>query len=248
MSQDEKPELFCVENPRAWTLESSPHWTGATSGLPDVPGGWHCRVFRSGSQEFRLTVPAEPDAFLDDPAVLEANRADDYMPYWGFLWPAAPPMVGAVLAGEWTAGATALEIGCGIGLVGLAALRRGLTVTFSDYDQTSVDLALHNARQNGYDADGLVLDWRRPVERKFDVILGSDVTYEVRNHGPILDVISQMLNPGGVAWIGDAGRQISAGFPSLARDRKFQTGMYDASGRKLTKLNVGEFQMFVLRS
>jgi predicted nicotinamide N-methyase len=169
------------------------------------------------------------------------------MPYWGFLWPAAPPMVGAVLAAEWPAGATVLEIGCGIGLVGLAALRRGLKVTLSDYDQTSVDLALHNARQNGFEADGLVLDWRRPVARRFDIILGSDVTYEVRNHGPILDVIGEMLNPGGVAWVGDAGRQISAGFLPLARDRGFQTELYGASGQRLNALNVGEFQMFVLR-
>ncbi|MCC7424452.1 MAG: methyltransferase domain-containing protein [Planctomycetaceae bacterium] len=192
-------------------------------------------------------MPAEPDAFLDDPAVLEANRADDYMPYWGFLWPAAPPMVGAVLAAEWPASATVLEIGCGIGLVGLAALRRGLRVTLSDYDQTSVDLARHNARQNGYEADGLVLDWRRPTEQRFDVILGSDVTYEVRNHGPILDVIGTMLNPGGVAWIGDAGRQISAGFLPMAQERGFEVGLFDASGRTLPRLNVGEFQLFVLR-
>lgn len=195
-----------------------------------------------------MTVPAEPDAFLDDPAVLEANRDDDYMPYWGFLWQAAPPMAAAVLAADWPEDATVLEIGCGIGLVGLAALARGLRVTLSDYDATSVALAIHNARQNGFVAEGLVLDWRRPLDRRFDVVLGSDVTYEVRNHGPILDVVNHMTAPRGVAWIGDAGRQISAGFPKLARERGLHCGVVDAAGRPLATLNVAEFQMFVLTS
>ena len=60
---------------------------------------------------FRITVPARPDALLDDPDVLAANRRDDYMPYWGYLWQAGGPMTAAVLAAEWPSGGTALEIG-----------------------------------------------------------------------------------------------------------------------------------------
>ena len=50
------------------------------------------------------------------------------MPYWPYLWPAAYAMSAAVLRENWPPGAAALEIGAGIGLVGLA--HRGRTARF----------------------------------------------------------------------------------------------------------------------
>ena len=37
----------------------------------------------------RIVRPADPDRLLDEPAVLDWNRRDDYMPYWAYLWPGA---------------------------------------------------------------------------------------------------------------------------------------------------------------
>jgi hypothetical protein len=102
---------------------------------------------------------------------------------------------GGVVAAGWSPGTPVLEIGAGIGLVGLAALSCGLKVTFSDYDPPAVALALRNARDNGLtDAEGMHLDWRQPPPLRFPVILGCDVIYEVRNHAPILDLLGRMLN------------------------------------------------------
>ena len=42
-----------------------------------------------GGRAIRIVRPADPDQLLDDPAVLEWNRRDDYMPYWAYLWPGA---------------------------------------------------------------------------------------------------------------------------------------------------------------
>ena len=42
-----------------------------------------------GGQTVSVVRPAEPDRMLDDPAVREWNRRDDYMPYWAYLWPGA---------------------------------------------------------------------------------------------------------------------------------------------------------------
>lgn len=212
-----------------------------------VPGGWMARRFECGDFHFDVTAPARPDELLDDPAVLEANRRDDYMPYWGYVWQASGPMAAAVLAAEWTTGATTLELGSGVGVVGLAGLARGLDLTFSDYDPTSVALSVHNARRNGYPrAEGILLDWRQPLARRFSVILGSDVTYERRNHAPLLDVIDAMLEPDGLCWIGDAGRQVSAEFPLLARTRGYSVRIVDDRFQELSQPHVGQFQMFIL--
>src|SRR5215468_5581467 len=83
---------------------------------------------------FLIERPAESDRLLDHPAVRAAFAVDEYLPYWADLWPAARMLAKAVLRTPWTPGLHALEVGCGLGLPGIAALAQGLRVTFSDYD------------------------------------------------------------------------------------------------------------------
>ena len=175
--------------------------------LPDVPGGWKAQSVDLGHCTLEISRPADPDGLLDDPDVLEANRRDDYMPYWSYLWPAAEPMARALAHADWPAGTRMLELGAGIGLVGLAAQARGWDVTFSDYDESSLQLCRLNAIRNGLPEPALLkLDWREPADLQFPVILGCEVIYERRNHEPILELLSKMLAPGGTCWIGDPGR------------------------------------------
>jgi SAM-dependent methyltransferase len=191
-----------------------------TDRLPEIPGGWIVRDYVLAGRAFRVTQPAAPDDFLDDPKVLAANRRDDYMPYWSYLWPASLEMATAVLEADWKPGTEVLDLGSGIGLTGLAGLAAGLHVTFSDYDAQSLELALFNARQNGLAdrASSLLLDWRRPAGRKFPVIFGCEVIYERQNHAPILKTLDALLEDAGECWIADPGRhQADAFFPDAAR-------------------------------
>jgi predicted nicotinamide N-methyase len=191
--------------------------------LPAIPGGWATREIAVADRVIKVTLPAQPDALLDAPEVLEAHSRDGYMPYWGYLWPTALDMAVAVLKATLPAGSEALEIGAGVGLVGLAGLAAGLHVVFSDYEPKAVRLALLNAAQNAWPhAAGLVLDWRRPLSRQFPLIWGCDVIYENQNHGPILDLIEKMLAPGGDAWLADPDRHKTPAFVALARQRGFQ--------------------------
>src|SRR6202158_3790574 len=112
---------------------------------------------------FKIMRPADSDELLDHPSVRAAFAADEYMPYWTDLWPAARMLAKAILRETWPAGLEALEIGCGLGLPGIAALAKGLRVTFSDYDGTALRFAADNARANGFaDFQTLQLDWRYP--------------------------------------------------------------------------------------
>lgn len=197
--------------------------TPARETLPAIPGGWTARDFVLARQTFRVTLPACPDAFLDDPEVLAANARDDYMPYWSYLWPTSLETAVAVLQHDWQPGTAALEIGAGTALTGLAALARGLSVTFGDYDQRALDLALFNAHENGLErnAEGLLLDWRAPIDRTFPVIFGCDVIYEKQNHRPILDLLEKMLARSGEAWITDPGRHQADAFLELLAKSPF---------------------------
>jgi predicted nicotinamide N-methyase len=203
-------------------------------GLPEIPFGWTEAEFRVLDRSFRLMVPFRPDSLLDSPEVLSASALDDYMPYWAYVWPAALQIAESVLQHPWPRETRVLELGCGLGLVGIAALAAGSRVSLTDYDVNAITTAKMNAALNGFpDADAFVLDWRSPPELTYPVIIGCDVTYESRNHAPILDLIDRMLEPDGFCWIADGGRNAAPAFVDLARIRGYSVGMRDLEGKEI---------------
>jgi predicted nicotinamide N-methyase len=213
-----------------------------------VPGGWSDRDFVVGGRSFRLFTPTDPDAFLDhlEPPTADAQPhfAD---PYWAKLWPAAPLLAEAVLHNPPPPGTRTLELGCGSGLVGTAALASGLEVTFSDYVPLAVELALENAARNGFSqAKGLVLDWRQPGSEQFELILAADVTYDRTNLDPLLDVCDKMLAPGGEAWFGDAGRSPAEDFVARAKNRGWRVALYDEHDQPSIAVVLGRYRRIAL--
>jgi predicted nicotinamide N-methyase len=157
---------------------------------------------------FVIVRPGDSDRLLDHPAVRSAFAADEYLPYWADLWPAARMLAKALVREPWPPRLHALEVGCGLGLPGIAALSVGLRVTFSDCDATALRFASDNAQLNGFDDfDTLQMDWRHPpTDRAFPLILASDLIYEIRNVAPLVALIKQMLQPDGVCLLTDQDR------------------------------------------
>lgn len=216
---------------------SNSHDASLPQELPEIPGGWSARSITVGTETFHVWLPSSPDAFLDDPQVQLANREHDYMPYWAYLWPTAEWMARKVLEADWPVGTAALELGCGVGLVGLAAQRSGLHVTFTDYDANAVQVAQLNLQHNTVrsqsldnsvstppDAAHQELDWRdlsSVTLPRFPVILGCDIVYEPGVHAPVLNTLQRLLQPEGVCWIGDPGRLCADQFVATAREQGF---------------------------
>jgi predicted nicotinamide N-methyase len=162
---------------------------------------------------FVITHPGESDKLLDHPAVRAAFAADEYMPYWADLWPSARMMAKIILREPWPEAdppLEVLEIGCGLGLPGIAALSRGLRVIFSDYDSTALRFAADNARINGFREPQfrtLAMDWRDPPEDlRVPVILASDLIYEERSVAPVVALIKRLLAPDGTCLLTDQDR------------------------------------------
>lgn len=224
--------------------------------LPEIPGGWTVTDFTVGTRTIRLTLPAVPDAFLDDPDVQKANRQNDYMPYWAYLWPASTTMGRLILEERWPARLRTLEIGTGVGLVGIAGLNAGLDLTFSDYDLQSVESAQRNAAANGFEnVPGWHLDWRN-LDRDvppFDLIIGCEVVYEAGNHPFVLNVLDRYLSRDGVCWIGDPGRVHRPAFCRMALARGYDLTLRDETGAVLPQKNGeldlehGRFRLLVLK-
>lgn len=161
---------------------------------------------------FVIDRPAKSDELIDHPAIRSAFAADEYLPYWTDLWPAARMLAKAVLRESWPARLTCLEIGCGLGLPGIAALARGLKVIFNDYDPTAIAFAATNARLNGFsDFTECPFDWRDPpADFQVPLALGADLIYELRNVEPLMNVLRAVLQPGGQAWLTDQDRKPTA--------------------------------------
>jgi predicted nicotinamide N-methyase len=180
--------------------------------LPDTPadalGPVVCERVQVGGRTFLIARPADADQAIDHPAVRAAFQADEYLPYWTDLWPAARMLAKAVLREHWPAGLPALELGCGLGLPGIAALAVRLRMTFSDCDAHALRFAADNARLNGFTDFGLLqFDWRYPPEGlRFPLLLASDLIYELRNINPLVALIRRVLEPGGTCLLTDQDR------------------------------------------
>ena len=163
----------------------------------------------------RLVRPTDPDRLLEEPEVIAWNRHDDYMPYWAYLWPGAYFLAEAVAREPERPGVVAIEIGCGLGLAGLLALRRGWHVTFTDYDEAALDFVRRSATANGIDPSLYAtgpLDWREPPDTRYPLILGSDVLYECRLVPLVANLLARMLADDGYALIAGPLRAATDGF------------------------------------
>lgn len=159
----------------------------------------------------RLVRPRSADALVD---AIEALDADERLPYWADLWPAALGLAAAVADGSVpVAGRAVLELGAGLGLVSLAVSRaRAASCVATDWDADALAYVAESARRNGLAIDTEPLDWREPPERRADVVLAADVLYEARNAEPVARALAALVAPGGEAWIADPGRRFAADF------------------------------------
>lgn len=175
-------------------------------------------------RKFRIDRPKSSDLLLDYPGVADAFQADEYLPYWADLWPCARMLAKAILRRSWPTGLLALELGCGLGLGGIAALAQGLHVVFSDYDPNALRFAAANARLNGFkNFQTLLLDWRDPPpSRSFPLILASDVCYEQRHIDPLLNVLHALLAAEGECWLTDQDRPPAPLFRERLGEKGFQ--------------------------
>ena len=172
-------------------------------------------------RSFIIHRPDQSKQLLDNPSVQASFAADEYLPYWTDLWPAARMLAKVIVRESWTPRTPALEIGCGLGLPGIAALSQGLQVTFADCDATALRFAADNARANNlHDFQLLQLDWRCPPPGlSFPIILASDLAYELRNLAPLATFIKRVLQPGGICLLTDPNRPLA---PRLREELNYE--------------------------
>lgn len=158
-----------------------------------------------------LTVKRLED-YVDTETLLRDGDAPE-PPYWAHLWTASRALARLVAIEVECAGKHVIEIGCGLGLVGIVAALRGAAVTLVDKAWEGVSFAAANAALNGCRAHAIQADMRTPGLRgTFDYCLAADVTYDPSLQVALAAFLAAHLAPGGHAWCADSVRTVDDGF------------------------------------
>ena len=190
-----------------------------TAPLPDDSAETLARQFvveehpvRIGGRSFSLIRPRNADDLIS-----EADYVmDERLPYWADLWPSATVLANHLATQEGD-GRSLLELGCGLGLVTVAAGMAGYDVLATDYYEDALRFTAENARRAGVPVPSVrMVNWRALPDDlgRFARVVAADVLYETE-YGPLVaDVIARTLAPEGTATIADPGR---AAVPEFVR-------------------------------
>ena len=176
------------------------------------------------NRRFQFFVPKSIDRFLhpDDPF--------DQFPLWAKIWDASLILADELASLTVSPGASFVEIGCGLGLVGIVAASFGHKLTMTERDPHALAFARANALMNGLDRLRVMpLDWNQPaLNETFDFIVGSEIIYHERDFHPIGELFRRLLKPGGEIILCSEIRSTNMGFLTLLQNS------YDIKARKKT--------------
>src|SRR5687768_14515707 len=176
------------------------------------------RVDLPGTAEsMMISRPIDDDRLIDDAAA----DPEQNLPYWAELWPSGVALAAKIARDpSIVRGRLVLELGCGLGVTAIAALRAGADLLVTDYSPEALTLCSLNALdQAGTQPRTLRVNWRDPgptlhaaARDGFPMVLAADVLYESRDVDPLLALVERVVAPGGELWLAEPGRPPAARF------------------------------------
>ncbi len=187
---------------------------------------------RISDRKFRFIEVEDIDPILEDLVKRgpedEAVK-DERFPYWAEIWPAAIGLSNFVIKSEAIGEKShVIELGCGLGLVGMIAAMKGATVLITDYQPDALRFSEMNWLLNlGMSPNSKIMDWRNPdLDVQFDIILASDVVYEKRFFDPLIESFRRLLKPGGHIFLSEPKRDMARRFFKLLQTEGFTYKKY----------------------
>jgi len=184
---------------------------------------------------------------LLDAITPEDFAVDERLPFWADLWPSSVALARDVCSQPQLEGKQVLELGCGLGLAGIAAAQAGARVMFTDYEPDALQFTRINVRLNLGEAgfpstDIRLLDWREsPLAGQYDIILGADIVYERRVFPALAALFRRMLRPGGRVLLSDPNRSTWTEFLACVATEGFtvdERGVVLEHGEKLHSITI----------
>ena len=169
-------------------------------------------------KEFNFFLPKDISNFV--------NQDDPFnnFPLWAKIWE------GSIVLADYISGLdinryrSFLEIGAGIGVVGIVAASFGHKVTITDYNEDALNFAYANAYKNlGHNTSNVeikFLDWKKPnINKKYDYIIGSDIVYKEEDFEPLTRLFDIALKERGEIILAESLRKNSLKFLEILSEK-----------------------------
>ena len=184
--------------------------------------GYEARVTHVvvGDDALALWQVDDLERYVDRDALLRGDDAAE-PPYWAHCWSGAhvlaariPPAPGRVL-----------DVGCGLGLTGVVAARRGGDVTFVDRVAEPLAFVRATLAANGLRARGLVVGdaCAPPWRERFDLVLAAEVLYDRASFDALAAALAAVVARHGTLLVADGHRIDTAAFYVAAARAGFET-------------------------
>jgi predicted nicotinamide N-methyase len=187
---------------------------------------WHWQRTQVAGRTVALAVPSDPVQLLSDLCHRQARGCSEVIdPFWAQIWRSTEG-IDHYLGRRNLAGLRVLELGCGTGAAGMAALMRGANVTFTDgvsaplllvrISLTALKVASRwRVRRLRFGCDAL-------AKQQFSLIIGSDISYLKEVWPELLQTLDQHLAHGGEVLLSDPYRSISNEFIAWVRSGQWR--------------------------
>lgn len=158
--------------------------------------------------KFSFFVPKSLDRFIDPENVF------NNFPLWAKIWEPSVILADYLASMPVAPERCFLEIGSGLGLVGIVASSFGHKVTMTEYNYDAINFARANALINDCpNLEIMQLDWNKPeIEDTFDRIIGSEVIYKEESFYPILRLFRTYLKKHGEIMLVERPRKTNIEF------------------------------------
>ena len=161
------------------------------------------------NRKFSFFVPKSLDRFIDPENVL------NNFPLWAKIWEPCLMLADYLASMPVNPEKRFLEIGSGLGLVGIVASSFGHKVTMTEYNHDALNFANANAHIHNCSSNLEIkeLDWNKPeLKGTFDRIIGCEIIYKEESFYPILRLFRTYLKEDGEILLSERARKSSMEF------------------------------------
>ena len=159
-------------------------------------------------RHFTLLAPKSIEEYINSKDPLQ-----DF-PLWAKAWEASWVLADFLGGLPTEPGKRFLEIGCGLGLVGVVAASFGHKIVMTEHNPDAIQFARANAELNHCsDVEVIDLDWNCPsLYGQFDYVVGSEVVYHDQDFEPLRNLFERFLKPEGEVILCEGIRKTSLDF------------------------------------
>ncbi|MFH0821940.1 MAG: methyltransferase domain-containing protein, partial [Pseudomonadota bacterium] len=165
---------------------------------------------RGGRDSYEIIVPVG-DARIRLRGPKNPDETGERISFWWSPTSSAIALAEHVMEMGLSAEMRVMELGCGLGLVGLSAGLCGAKTLLTDYVPEAVGFAAQNAGINQISGNVKcrVLDWENPGDLPTaDLIVGSEIAYDYFFQGALVELMDRTLASTGKILLADRKRLV----------------------------------------